>query len=113
MNNFYQASVELDDFVFKFKALNTDLITLLESATLRLDDKEYLVSLRPTLGQSYKEACNLRDEWKDYCSKWNHLMDEDIKAIAISTTDRLEKCKDVIAKILHFILIKGGESTWI
>ena len=99
-----QASEELDEFFGRLKILHTDAIELLESAKSRSDDREYLISTRPTLGHSYKEACRLRDDWKDYCSKWIHLMDEDIKVVTASTTKKIENFKDIIARVLRLVL---------
>ena len=99
-----QAQEELNEFFDRLKVLNTNAIKLAESIKSRADDREYVISMRPMLGHSYKEVCKLRDEWKDYCTKWNHLMDEDIRTITNCTTQKIEEFKDIIAKILQLSL---------
>ena len=99
-----QAQEELNEFFDRLKVLNTNAIKLAESIKSRADDREYVISMRPMLGHSYKGVCKLRDEWKDYCTKWNHLMNEDIKAVAKDTTHKIKDFKDIIASILQLSL---------
>ena len=99
-----QASEELNEFFSRLKVLNTNAIKLAESIKSRIADREYVISTRPTLGHSYKEVCKLRDEWKDYCIKYNHLMNEDIRAASNCATQKIEEFKDIIAKILQLSL---------
>ena len=101
LNELRQASEELDEFFGRIKVLNSDSVKLTESLKSRTDDKEYIISIRPTLGHSYKEVCKLNDEWKDYCIKWYHLMDKDI---INSATNTIENFKDIIASILRLSL---------
>ena len=104
LNELRQATEELNEFFDRLSVLNANAVELTESLKSRTDDREYIISIRPTLGHSYKEACKFRDEWKDYCTKWNHLMDEDIRAVLNGATQKIEDFKDIIASVLRLSL---------